>query len=134
MEVGNLPEKEFRVVIIKMIKELGRRMDTQSEKLEVFNMKFESIKKNQMEMNSKITEMKNTLLEEINSTLMIERNRLVSWKTKAVEITEAEQKKGKRIKRNEPSLKDLWDNIKCTNIQIIGVPEGEESQRGREHI
>ena len=51
-----------------------------------------------------------------------------------MEITEAEQKKGKRIKRNEPSLKDLWDNIKCTNIQIIGVPEGEESQRGREHI
>ena len=40
--------------------------------------------------------MKITLLEEINSTLMIERNRLVSWKTKAVEITEAEQKKEKK--------------------------------------
>ena len=37
VEIGNLPEKEFRVMIVKMIKELGRRMDAQSEKLEVFN-------------------------------------------------------------------------------------------------
>ena len=43
MEIGNLPEKEFRVVIVKMIKELGRRMDTQSEKLKVFNKELENI-------------------------------------------------------------------------------------------
>ena len=36
-EIGNLPNKEFKVMIIKMIKELRRRMDKQSEKLEVFN-------------------------------------------------------------------------------------------------
>ena len=36
-EIGNLPKTVFKVVIVKMIKELGRRMDTQSEKLEVFN-------------------------------------------------------------------------------------------------
>ena len=33
------------------------------------------------------------------------------------------------MKRNEDSLRDLWDNIKCTNICIIGVPEGEERER-----
>lgn len=37
VELGNVLKKEFRVVIVKMIKELGRRLDTQSEKLEVFN-------------------------------------------------------------------------------------------------
>ena len=37
VEIGNQPEKEFRVMIIKMIKELRRRMDAQSEKLEFFN-------------------------------------------------------------------------------------------------
>ena len=37
VEIGNLLKKEFRVVIIKMMKELGRRMDAQSEKLDVFN-------------------------------------------------------------------------------------------------
>ena len=36
MKIGNLPEKEFRLVIVKMIKELGRRMDAQSKKLEDF--------------------------------------------------------------------------------------------------
>ena len=35
VEIGNLPKKELRVMIIKMLKELWRRMDTQSEKLEI---------------------------------------------------------------------------------------------------
>ena len=50
-----------------------------------------------------------------------------------VEITEAEQNKEKRMKRNEDSLRDLWYNIKCTNIQTIGVPE-EEKKKGYEKI
>ena len=37
-------------------------------------------------------------------------------------------KKGKRIKRNEDNLRDLWDNVKRPNIQLIGVPE-EEAMR-----
>ena len=46
-----------------------------------------------------------------------------------VEITSEEQNKVKRIKRAEDSFRDLWDHIKCTNIQIIGVPE-EEKKKG----
>ena len=48
-----------------------------------------------------------------------------------VEITSEEQKKVKRMKRTEDSLRDLWDNIKHTNIQIIGVPK-EEKKKGYE--
>ena len=51
-----------------------------------------------------------------------------------VEITSEEQNKLKRIKRTEDSLKDLWDNIKCTNIRILGVPEEEEKEKGHEKI
>ena len=40
-----------------------------------------------------------------------------------VEINESERKKEKRIKRNEDNLRDLWDNVKCPNIWITGVPE-----------
>ena len=50
-----------------------------------------------------------------------------------MEITTAEQNKEKRMKRLEDSLRDLWDNIKCTNIRIIGVPE-EEKKKGTEKI
>ena len=49
-----------------------------------------------------------------------------------VEITTERQNKEKRIKRTENSLRDLWDNIKCSNIQIIGVPEEEEKKKGYE--
>ena len=38
------------------------------------------------------------------------------------------------MKRNEDSLRDIWHNIKCTNIQIIGVPEEEEKEKGSEQI
>ena len=51
-----------------------------------------------------------------------------------MEITTAEQNKEKRMKRTEDSLRDLGDNIKCTNIQIIGVPEEEETKKGPEKI
>ena len=37
VDIGSLPKKEFRRVTVKIIKELGRRIDAQSEKLEVFN-------------------------------------------------------------------------------------------------
>ena len=50
-----------------------------------------------------------------------------------VETTAEEQNKVKRMKITEDSLRDLWDNIKCTNIQIIGVPE-EEKKKGYEKI
>ena len=50
-----------------------------------------------------------------------------------VEITSEEQNKVKRIKRTEDNLRDPWDNIKCTNIQVIGIPE-EEKRKGYEKI
>ena len=51
-----------------------------------------------------------------------------------MEITSEEQNKVKIMKRTEDSLRDLWDHIKCTNIQIIGVPEEEEKKKGYEKI
>ena len=50
-----------------------------------------------------------------------------------VEITSEEQNKVKRMKRTEGSLRDLWDNSKCTNIQVIGVKE-EEKKKGYDKI
>ena len=38
------------------------------------------------------------------------------------------------MKRNEDSLRDLWDNIKCNHIRIIGVPEREQREKGPEKI
>ena len=43
-------------------------------------------------------------------------------------------KKEKRIKRNEDNLRDLWDNVKCPNLQIIGIPEEEDKKKEHEKI
>ena len=51
-----------------------------------------------------------------------------------VEITAEEQNKDKRMKRIEDSLRDFWDNIKCTRIWILGVPEEEKKKRIWENL
>ena len=45
-----------------------------------------------------------------------------------------EQNEETRIQKNEERLRNLWDNLKCSNIQIIGVPEGEEQQQEIENL
>uniref|UniRef100_A0A8D0QBP5 L1 transposable element RRM domain-containing protein n=1 Tax=Sus scrofa TaxID=9823 RepID=A0A8D0QBP5_PIG len=60
--------------------------------------------------------------------------RISEVEDRLVEITDVEQKREKRLKTNEETLRELWDNVKCTNIHIIGVPEGEEGKKGTEKI
>ena len=56
-----------------------------------------------------------------------------SWERGKYERYVAEQKREKRLKTNKESLRELWDNIKRTNVHIIGVPEGEESRRQKKY-
>ena len=110
-EIGSLPEKEFRVMIVKMIQNIGNRM----EKIQAtFNKDLEELKSKQT-MNNTINEIKNSL-EGINSRITEKEKRITHLEDKIVEITTAEQNKEKRTKRIEDSLRDLWGNIKCTNI------------------
>ena len=88
--------------------------------------------KESTEMNNTITEMKTTL-KAINSRITEAEERKSDLEDRKVEFTAAEQNKEKGMKRNEDSLRDLWDNIKH-NIHIIGVPEGEEREKGPEKI
>ena len=73
-------------------------------------------------MNTTINEIKNSL-QGINSRKSEAEEWISDLEDKIVEITTEEQNKEKRKKRIEGSLRDLWDNIKHANIQIIGVPE-----------
>ena len=52
-EIGNLPEKEFKVMIVKMIQNLGNRMEARIEKIQqMFNKDLEELKNKQTEMRS----------------------------------------------------------------------------------
>ena len=69
-EIGKLPEKEFRVMRVKMIQNLGNRIQKIKE---TFNKDLEQLKSKQTVMNKTITEMKNTL-EAINSRITEQKN------------------------------------------------------------
>ena len=78
--------------------------------------------------------MHESTLEGINSRISEAEERISELEDKMVEITSEEQNKVKRMKRTKDSLRDLWDNIKHTNIPSIGVPEEEEKKKWYEKI
>ena len=97
-------------------------MEVKTEKMQ------EMFTKDLQELKNKQTEMNNTL-EGINSRVTEAEEQINNLEDRMVEIIAKDQNTEKRMKRNEVSLRDLWDNIKCTYIRIIEAPEGEE--RGR---
>ena len=84
-------------------------------------------------MNNAINEIKDTL-EETNSRITEAEDRISEVEDRMVEINEAERKKENRIKRNEDNLRDLGENVKLPNIQIIGVPEEDNKKKDHEKI
>ena len=45
-----------------------------------------------------------------------------------------QQNEETRMQKNEERLRNTWDNFKCSNIQIIAVPEGEEEEQKIENL
>ena len=99
-------------MMVKMFQNLGNRIEKVQE---TFNKDLEELKSKQTVMNNTINEIKNSL-EGINSRITEAEEEISVLEDKIVEITTAEQNKEKRMKRMEDSLRDLWDNIKHTNI------------------
>ena len=79
------------------------------------------------------TEIKNSL-QATNSRKQEAEEWISEVEDRLVEIMDVEQKREKRLKRNENSLREHWDNVKHTNTHFIGVPKGEEREKGTEKI
>ena len=77
-EIGKLPEKEFRLMIVKMIKNLENKMEKMQDSV---NKDLEELKNKHTETDNTIAKIKNTL-EEINSRISEAENESVSWKIK----------------------------------------------------
>ena len=99
-EIGSLPEKEFRIMIVKMIQNLENKMELQINSLETriekmqekFNKDLEEIKDSQSVMNNAITEIKSTL-EGNNSRITEAEDSISELEDRMVEINEAERRK-----------------------------------------
>ena len=88
-EIDKLPEKELRIMIVKMIKNLESKMEKMQESI---NKGLEGLKSKHTETNNKITEIKNTL-EGINSRIFEAEELISVLEDKMVEITSEEQNK-----------------------------------------
>ena len=100
-EIGNLPDKEFRIMIVKLIQNLEIKMESQINSLEAriekmqerFNKDLEEIKKSQYIMNNAINEIKNTL--EATNRITEAEEGISELEDRMVEINESERKKEK---------------------------------------
>ena len=107
-EIANLSDGEFKALVIKMLtelNELGRKMEEQMKDTQ------NEIKQNIQGTNSDRKETRT------------QSNNLEQKKEINIQL---EQNEETRIQTSEESLTNLWDNPKHSNVQIIGVPEGEQ--------
>ena len=115
--------------MLKMMQDIGNKLEAMMDNLrETLTKEIQDIKLKQEEIQNTITEIKNSG-EAANSRIQEAEERISEVEDRLVEMTDAEQKRERRLKTNEESLRELWDNVKHTNIRIIGVPEGEERER-----
>ena len=84
-------------------------------------------------MKNTISEMKKTL-EGIKCRPDEAKDQINELEDKVENNTQSEQQNEKRLKKNKDSLRDLWGNMICNNICIIGIPEGEEKEQEIENL
>ena len=106
MEISNLSEAEFKILVIRILKELGGY--------------FNSIKKTQAEMEVTLIEIKNNL--QGNNRSMDEAKNQNNIEQKKQKNTNHNNKE-KRTQKYEDTVSSLWDYFKHSNVCIIGVPE-----------
>ena len=124
-EISKLPEKEFRIMIVKMIKNLENKMEKIQESIK---KDLEELKNKHTETNNTITEIKNTL-EGINSRVSEAEEQISELEDRMVEITSEEQNKVKRMKRTEDSLRDLWTRSDAPTFELQGSQKRREKER-----
>ena len=118
--------------MLKVMQDIGNEQEATMDNLQdTLSKEIQDIKLKQEEMQNTITEIKISL-EAANSRIQAAEEWISKVEDRLVEITDVEQKREKRLKRNEESLRELWNKIKRTNIRIIGVPEVEEREKGKE--
>ena len=118
-EIAKLSDAQFKTLVIRMLQELTGY--------------FNSIKKTQAAMKVALCEI-NKNLQGTNSDGKETRTQIKGLKQKEERNIQPEQNEETRIQKNEERLRNLQDIFKCSNIQIIGVPEGEEEDQEIENL
>jgi len=120
-EILSIQEKDFRLLMLKMMQDIGNKLEAKMDNLqETLTKEIQDIKLKQEEMQNTITEIKNSL-EAANSRIQEAEKPISEVEDRLVEITDAEQKREKRLKRNEESLRELCDNVTHKHLYYRGA-------------
>ena len=110
-DITNLSDAQFKTLVIRMLTEMveyGRKIE-------------EDMKATQSEIKENV--------QETNSDRKETGTQINGLEQKEEIDNQPEQNEETRIPKNKERLRNLRDNLKCSNIQIIGVPEGEEKEQ-----
>ena len=119
-EINNIPEREFRIMIVKMLEIFENRTEKMQETFNTVNTitkDIEEIKNKQTAMSNTITEIKNTL-EGNNGKITEEEEQISEQEDRMMEITSEEQTKGKRMKKIEDSLRDFETILNTSTFEL----------------
>uniref|UniRef100_A0A8D0IK33 L1 transposable element RRM domain-containing protein n=1 Tax=Sus scrofa TaxID=9823 RepID=A0A8D0IK33_PIG len=97
-----------------------------------FRKELENIRRSQEKLENSFPEIQ-TELKAIKSRMNNAEKRISDVEDRIMEITQSGQQTQNLMKKHESNMRDLWDNIKRANIYIIGIPEGEENEKGIEN-
>ena len=114
-EIANLSDAEFKTLVIRMLTEMVDYGHKIEEKVRA--MKSE-IKENVQGTNSEGKETGTQINDLKQKEKILNQNRM----------------KKQEFKKNKERFRNLWENFKCSNTWIIGVPEGEEEEQDIENL
>ena len=133
-KASQLSDIEFKAMVIRKFNELTENYEKLQGNYNELTANYinkkkeiETINKFQEEMKKTISELKNTV-EGMKSRLDEAEDQIGKLEDRVEKNTQKEKEKEKRLRKNEEGLGEMQDNMKCNNIRIIGIPEGEEDQ------
>ena len=94
---------------------------------------LENIRRSQEKLEHSFAE-KQTERGAVKTRMNHAEERITDMEDRVMEITQSGQQTENQIKKLESNIRDLWDNIKWVNLCIIGIPEGEEKEKGIENL
>ena len=115
-EITNLSDGEFKALVIKMLTELT----------EIHQKVKKQMKDNQDKIKQNI--------QGTNSDRKETRTQINDLEQKGKINIQPEQNEETRIQKSKERHRNFWDNLKCSNIRIIGAPEGEEEEQKIENL
>ena len=120
--------------MLKIVQDTGNKLEAKIDNLqETQSKEIQDLKLKQAEMQNIITEIKNSL-EATNSRIQEAEEQISKVEDRLMETTDVEQKREKRLKTNEKSLRELWDNVKQQHPYYRGARRRREREGDRKNI